>query len=358
MWGAGFVCAVVIATAPARGQRETPRQAVAVEAIAGIVDAFRDHQIVALSDAHGSARAHAFLLSLIRSERFTATVNDIVVEFGSARHQDVIDRFVRGDDVPPELLRRAWQDTTQPSAANDLPHAEEVFRTVREVNAKLPRERQVRVLLGDPPIDWDEIRSATDHRKWIELRDSYPAALIQVEVIAKRRRALVVYGHGHFQRRNVGSNFDMSDWRAQTIVSLIERSGPTKVFTIWRDAEVAAIQENASTWKPPVIAAIRGTVLGASDASRYLSWPGRFTIKDGKMVNIPKSEWAQLPAEDQLDAVLYLGPSSSDTRARWSPALCADQAYMKMRLGRIALIGLPPVEAEQLKSFCAGVGKE
>jgi hypothetical protein len=31
---------------------------------------------------------------------------------------------------------------------------------------------------------------------------------------------------------------------------------------------------------------------------------------------------------------------------------------MKMRLGRIARIGLPPVEAEQLKSFCAGVGKE
>jgi hypothetical protein len=65
------------------------------------------------------------------------------------------------------------------------------------------------------------------------MRDSYPAALIQVEVLAKRRRVLLVYGQLHFQRLNVMSNLDMQDWRMQTIVSLLERAGPTRVFTIW-----------------------------------------------------------------------------------------------------------------------------
>jgi hypothetical protein len=336
--------------------QSTPRDAVPVDAITGILDAFKEHQIVALSDAHGNAQAHAFLIALIRSERFASTVNDIVVEFGSARYQETMDRFVDGQDVPVETLRRVWRDTTQPSAANDLPNAEEVFRAVRAVNAKLPADRRVRVLLGDPPIDWSEVRTRADHFRWIELRDSYPASLIQIEVIAKRRRALVVYGHGHFERRKAAANFDMSDWRAQTIVSLIERAGPTRVFAVWREAGVANIQPSAANWKAPAMAVIRGTVLGAADASQYLSSPGRMRVRDGKIENVPKEEWVRFPAEQQFDAVLYLGPPSAMTNSTWSPALCADADYMKMRLDRIALAA-PPFEAEQLKKFCAGVAK-
>ncbi len=326
-----LAAALLLSSTPAATPQA--RDAEPFDAISGILNAFRNHQIVALSDAHGNAQAHAFLLSLIRSPRFPSVVNDIVVEFGNARYQDVMDRFTRGENVPYEQLRAVWRDTTQPSAANDLPHAEEVFRAVRDLNAPLPRDHQLRVLLGDPPIDWSQVTTREDHFTWIELRDSYPASLIQVEVIAKRRRALVVYGHGHFQRRNVASNFDMSDWRAQTIVSLIESAGPTRVFTIWRDADVAKVQPSAASWKAPSIAILRGTVLGAADASQYLSWPRRMAVKDGKIVNVPTEEWRQLPAEDQLDAVLYLGKSEGETQARWSPKLCADAEYTEDAAG-------------------------
>ena len=62
-----------------------------------------------------------------------------------------------------------------------------------------------------------------------------------------------------------------------------------------------------------------------------------------------------MKAEEQFDAVLYLGPPSSIVMSTWTPALCADQAYMKMRLERIALAGLPPSEADALKKHCASV---
>ncbi|HEX2344717.1 MAG TPA: hypothetical protein VHI98_29880 [Vicinamibacterales bacterium] len=326
-----------------------------VEGIGGILEAYKSNQIVALTDAHGNEQAHRFLLSLIRDPRFAGIVNDIVVEFGSARYQDVIDRFVRGEDVPYETLRKVWQDTTQPSAAADLPTHEEFFRAVRAVNGSLPRERQVRVLLGDPPIDWDKIRGREDHFKWIEMRDAYPAALIQLEVIAKQRRALLVYGLGHFQRRNVLANFEMADWRAQTIVSLLERSGPVKIFTVWSSRDLADLQPDVATWRVPSLAIIRGTALGAVDAAKYFGWGGRFAVRDGKMVQVPKEEWRTLPAEDQFDAVLYLGPPSAMTESRWSPALCADAAYMEMRLKRIATAGIPQAEADRLKKYCADV---
>ena len=71
--------------------------AVPIEPITGILEMFKTHDVVALSEgSHGNEQGHAFRLALIRDPRFAATVNDIVVEFGNALYQDVIDRFVRG----------------------------------------------------------------------------------------------------------------------------------------------------------------------------------------------------------------------------------------------------------------------
>jgi hypothetical protein len=177
-----LITLLALTQVPAHGEQVTPPPAKPVEAIGAILDAFKDHSLVALSDAHGNKQAHEFLLSLIRHPRFASTVNDIVVEFGTSRYQDVADRFVGGEDIPYATLRKAWQDAVQPSPAHDIPHAEDVFRTVRAVNAALPRDRHIRLVLGDPPIKWEEIRTPADHDKWGPMRDWFAAALIQVEV--------------------------------------------------------------------------------------------------------------------------------------------------------------------------------
>lgn len=58
--------------------------------------------------------------------------------------------------------------------------------------------------------------------------------------------------------------------------------------------------------------------------------------------------------ESGHDAVLYLGPRSEFTRSRLSPALCADAAYIRTRLERIAEAG-PEEEADRLKEYCASL---
>src|SRR5438093_13292063 len=80
-------------------QGPPPPSAVQIEPIAAIVEAFRSYAIVALGDDHSNEQDHAFRLSLIRDRKFQATVNDIVVEFGNARYQDLMDRFVHGENV-------------------------------------------------------------------------------------------------------------------------------------------------------------------------------------------------------------------------------------------------------------------
>jgi len=348
------VLLLVAALSPAAQQ---PAPAVPVEPIGAILAAFQTHSVVALSDAHGNEQNHAFRLALVRDPRFAAIVNDIVIELGNARYQDVMDRFVRGEDVPYMALRKSWQDTTVTTAGNNYAMVQELVEAVRAVNAPLPRERQLRVLLGDPPIDWDNVRE--DHRKWLEMRDSYPAAVIQLEVLAKQRRALVLYGQLHFQRKNLFSNYDMRSWQAQTVVSLLEGATPTKVFTIWQE-DLEKLPVDVSSWRVPSLALIRGTALGAADFTLYNpSPPARFAVRDGKTVPIPREEWRSMRAEDQVDAVLYLGPASS-MRNRPSheipPALCFEPGSVEMQLKRIALSGVPQFEADRLKAYCTAQG--
>jgi hypothetical protein len=330
--------------------------AVPVEPIAAILDAFRSHELVALPDAHGNRQAHAFLLSLIRDPRFPPTVNDLVVTIGNARYQDLMDRFVRGDDVPYESLRSSWRDTTAPNTSADLPTHEELFRAVRAVNASLPRERQLRVLLADPPIDWDAVRSPDDYRGWYEMRVPYAAALIQIEVLAKQRRALVILGFPDLQRKNIFSNYDMQDWRAQTIVSVIEGAGPTRFFTIWGSPRegLATLQADVASWRIPSLALIRGTNLGAADFTAVFWSPPRAEFRDGKVVPVTKEQWRSLPAEDQLDALLYLGPPGAMTDVPLSKAVCTEPGYLETRLKRLAVSGMPPPIADELKAHCAG----
>jgi hypothetical protein len=225
------------------------------------------------------------------------------------------------------------------------------------VNASLPRERQLRVLLGDPPIDWENVRTAEDHRKWIEMRDTFPADLLQREVLARGRRALLTYGQMHFQRKNLVANYE-SEGPAATIVSRLESRTATKVFTIWTSADLAKLQPDVAKWPVPSVAVIRGTVLGAADFTFYYPSEdmGRIAIRDGKpdfSKPIPRDQWHKLRAEDQFDAVLYPGPEPpADVLP--SPERCADRADIKEHLRRMAVAG-PPQLADQLRQFCSTV---
>ena len=289
---------------------------------------------MALGDAHGNEPGEAFRLALIRDARFAAAANDIVVEYGNGRYQDLMDRFVRGERVSDDVLRQAWQNTTQPQAVSwEMP---ELFRVVREINASLPPARQLRVLLGDPPIEWENIRTADDLRSWTADgrpgdRDRYATALIEREVLAKQRHALLLYGAGHFFRKN----------QTFSIVSLLEGTGRTKVFTIWTNAgaDLQTFQPDVASWPVPSLTSVRGTVLGRENFEAY--FPSGTPLP---------AQW-RVPMEDQFDAVLYLGPPSRITFARAGPWPCADPAFAE-RLRRIALYPLSQGQVERLEQTC------
>ena len=344
---------LVVATLLLGAMFAAPPPAVPHEPVAVMVDALRTHQVVAVTAGHGEARGYAFGQLLIHDPRLLAAINDIVIEEGSARYQEVADRFVRGEDVPMASLRHVWRDTTQPGLGYDR-QWEEFFTALRGVNASLPAAKRIRVLLGDPPIEWENVKTPEEHRKWIEMRDTVPADLIQREVIARGRHALLTYGSMHFQRKNLIANYESSG-PAETIVSRLENKWGAKVFTIFT-SDVSALQPDAAEWPSPSLAIIRGTVLGAADFTKYYPSEamGRFPIKDGQpdfASPIPRDQWKTLRAEDQFDAVLYMGKGASP-RVDLDPARCAEKAEFEEHLRRMTVSGLPPFEVERLKKLC------
>lgn len=328
------------------------------EPIAAILDAFHAQPVVALSEGdHGNRQSYEFRLALIRDPRFPSVVNDIVVESGNALYQSTMDQFVQGADVPLAELRKVWENTTQPFTTFDIPMYRGFFEAVRSLNARLPRERQLRVLLGDPPIDWDQIHTKEEATaamaRWLPQRDSFPANVIRREVVEKGRHALVVYGGMHLQRKQVSFNY--SDDDGFTIVAELERSGPVPhVFNIWTNTRTDLQQIQSTTgWPIPSIVSTAGTALGAEDFTRYEPAESHRVKRVGTaLVDIPRTEWINRRMADQFDAILYLGPPSSISEETLSPELCKDTAYMTMRTERFRLIGMD-AGAERLKTFCA-----
>jgi len=286
---------------------------------------------VALGEGpHGNEQGHAFRLALIRDPRFAARVNDIVIESGSARYQDYVDRFVRGEEVADVFLRAARENTVTPTPAWDRPIYDELFRAVRDVNRSQPPDRQLRILLGDPPIVWNEVRNADDYRSWLMRRDSHPAEVIQREVLAKGRRALVVYGDGHFQAR--------SERPGRSLVGILETGG-TNVFAVTSTfADLSAFQKDVAGWPTPWLASLKGTSLGAAPYETFFGPP--------PPVDFFK---ANPNIEDHFDAVLVLGTPASMRLAPLAYPRCAEPDYMRMRLVRMTLAGMPATVAERLR---------
>jgi Haem-binding uptake, Tiki superfamily, ChaN len=260
-------------------------------AFSAIVRAVEKHSVVAIGESHDLQEAGDFYNALVRSRRLPTVVDDIIVEFGNAHYQDVIDRYVGGQAVPSELLERVWQDTTQ-IGSWDAPMYREFFGAVREANRHLEDGQQLRVLLGDPPIDWTAIQSQDDWRRFARRREHFMAKLTQREVLYKDRKALLIAGLAHVARLGGG------------VTDQLEASDAGSVFVVgihlgFLDEQW---QQQVEQWNAPSLVELAGT------------WIGRLPDGDHR-------------AEDSLDGLLYLGPPGSLHLSVPPPSVYRDDSY-------------------------------
>jgi hypothetical protein len=283
------------------------------DAFRAVFDAMKRFSLVAIGENHQLQEWHDFITALLFHPDLSGKINDIVVEFGNALYQDLADRFVlEGQPVANAELQRIWRYTIGGGVLWDAPVYAQFFRSVRALNWMRPRERRLRVLLGDPPFDHTKVRSVADKPYVLSMvveRDRHYARVVEREVLQKGRRGLLLAGTGHVLR---GIRV-----RGQpNAATLLEESHPGSLFVIVPIHESQKVagedgrQERRraiARWPRPSIAPLAGT------------WLAETTNFASRAVTPAAARFGA-----QADAVLFLGVDEVLTTS--SPEPCLYQA--------------------------------
>jgi hypothetical protein len=305
---------------------ENPRRAtdVGLESLTGsnpnpedptkaILAAFDKYEVVGMDAAHGNKDMDDLILRLLREPGLPTKVKDIVVECGNSLYQGTLDRYIAGDNVSLTEGRQVWRNTTQPMCSVSGFY-EILFPLVRRINESLPLERKLRVLAGDPPIDWNKVK---DQSQVMLDRDANAASVMEKEVLSKHRKALMLFGTGHLFHSNKAAPRGL-----ESAVERYELNYPGVTFVIG----TAIVSRDAIP--PPIINEMK---------EGMAAWPVPSLVKNLKgtwLADVDQYYFSQM-----VDAYLYLGPADLMLAEPRPAEIFLNKEYMAELSRRAKIIG-------------------
>jgi hypothetical protein len=323
------ILAVLSASAQPRSTSAEPH---AEPAIPAILAAFDSYELVGMPADHGLKDLNDLILTLVRDPNFAKKVSDIEIECGNSLFQDLLDRYTSGADVPFREVQKVWRNTTQPPCGRSGFY-EQLVPLVRAINQKLPREKALRVLAADPPIDWNRIQTAEDLRKAVLSlrRDSSIASVIEKEVLAKHRKALMLMGTLHLLH-GAGATGMIEAKHSNSIFVISE-------FGVFGENSTDASKALLASWPIPAIASVKGSSLGRLDLKAFL--PPPYVVDQNCNPHADFTGPLRKPVEELFDAVLYLGPQDLRLWEKIPADIVLDADYKKELRRRATLPGSP-----------------
>lgn len=297
---------------PPAAETEQPK---VENATAAIIQALDKHGIVMFGEAHGNRQEYEWLCKLVQNDQFAERVDDIVVEFGNSLYQKSVDRYIAGEEVPIEQVEKAWRNVVG-SFGPPSPVYEWFYKAVRESNLKHRGHHRIRLVLGDPYADWDNVKSAEDLGPFIANREQWYVQVVKDEILAKKHRALLIMGEGHFLRRH-GAGYIEQQLRA---------AGANPYVVVFGTNAVGSYDEldaRFDAWPVPAIVSLPDNWVGALPAMPVVS---------GGMAG-PTA----LKLSDVADAMLYVGPRDGLTEVNMPGSELAGSAYGKELARRIEI---------------------
>ena len=310
------------------------------EATTSIAQAFEDAHLVAIGESHRHQELYDFLADLLRNPAIQAAVDDIVVEYGNALYQNVLDRYIRGDPVPLDSVRLVWRNTiSSPNTVWDSPVYETFFETVRTINASLPPDRRYRVLAGDHPVNWDVIERREDLIPFFQrFRSEHIFQVVRQEVLRKNRKGLLIAGGVHTSRQSMVRQRDSGlQWAETSAGSLIASYFPDALFVIGANVKEGIDHTRLSHIPKGSLVRVEGTWLGTLEANVVTNMRNF----DGS----PFTLYGDARLEDMVDAILYWGPPEAFTYAEPPPDIYQDDAYWATLNRRSLLIRGQPMDS-------------
>jgi len=296
------------------------------DASAAVLQAFQTHDIVMLGEIHWNKQEYEWLDSLVANPEFADRVDDIVMEFGNSLYQKSVDRYIAGEAVPIEEVQRAWRSIL--GLGPPPPIYGDLYKAVREANLLRHGKHQMRVLCGDPYINWDKVKSKDDLGPFLGHRDQWYAQVVKDEVLAKHHRAFLIAGSAHFLREQ-GNGYIEPELRRAGAKTFVVLAG-TNAVKGYDD-----LDHRFDCWPAPSIVLLDGNWVGELPAIPVIS--GGTEGAD-----------SSLKLKDSADALLYLGPRDSLIAVQASREEVDGTPYGEELLRRMAIFGFQPFIPEML----------
>lgn len=298
-----------------------------------IVSTFQNYPIIALDRAEGDGNQSEVELieALLASSKLDDRIDDVVIESGNSRYQNVLDRYVSGRQAPLQELQAVWRETTQMFGAEADPTTLEVIQAVRARNLRSSQGHTIRVLAADPPINWNAVRTHAEYEPFLGERNTHAAAVVLDQVLERHERALLVIGGGHLTRQPPEADLP-------TITMILERHYAHSVYVIWALTEFDTLPAGAArkltNLPAPSIFPIVGTWVGGLDG-RAITSSDTMRRVGNKWIHVSNA-WPGLKLEDLFDGCLFLGlPGSLKTADLKEPT---DPSFMKELARRRAIM--------------------
>lgn len=179
------------------------------------------------------------------------------------------------------------------------------------MNASLSADKRLRVLAGDPPIDWVHTKAAADIPRRYGDRDIETLRIIEREVLGRSRKALVIIGGAHIYRERPGDRRVPPSLERATLGDQLHRLHPGVAYVIESvfgdgSAALAALVRTRSL--PGELIRIAGTSLGDTSASvLFGTGMTRFQMVNGVRVPLVLAPEDYPPLRRTLDALVYHG---------------------------------------------------
>jgi hypothetical protein len=274
-----------------------------------------------LGEIHNNKQEYEWLYSLLSNPEFADRVDDVVVELGNSLYQKSVDRYIAAEMVPVADVQRAWRSTL--GLGPPPPIYGELYKVVRETNMRRRGKRQMRVVCGDPYINWANIKTKDDIGPFLGHRDQWYAQVVKDEVVAKHHRAFLIAGSNHFLRGVGHPNY---------IEPALRRAG-ARTFVIVAGTNAVKgyddLDHRFDSWPAPSIASLNGNWVGELPTLPVISGGTEDTESDAQL-------------KDAADAMLYLGPRDSLIEVSAARAEVDGTSYGKELLGRMKLFGFHP----------------
>jgi hypothetical protein len=283
------------------------------DATSAMIKLFDIHDIVMFGEVHGSEQEYDWLCKLVSNPEFADRVDDIVVEFGNSLYQKTVDRYIAGENVPIEQVQKAWRNMVL-SVVPVQPVYEQFYKAVREANLSHHGKHQIRLVLGSPPADWDQIKDHSDLEPYMNEREQWYARVVENEVLAKRHHALLIMGASHFLR---GRDQVLQDEILIQQRRAVPPVGTAKLAPGYIERELRAAGAN-----PYLVVFGTNVVNNYGDVDkRFDSWrvPALVPLSGnwvGQLPAQPVTSGGLAPATplrlaDEADAMLYVAPCDS-----------------------------------------------